>query len=161
MSKMSLLEKEVLNHVGEVVLVYDEKYNLIWHHPYDEVFTSKDSDNLQPGIIIDYNNNDGKRLATFIISASEDSDLSITNKLYEKKMDVKTCNLYMGEVDQKAKEMFCECIQLLIHEDVTLWGQAQFNEPYITFMNNLRDVYSFTYNHDCGIHPAGDYGYST
>ena len=49
--KLNLTDNEslVFGHVGEVVLVYDSKYNLIWYHPNPDMH-GKDEYDVAPAI---------------------------------------------------------------------------------------------------------------
>lgn len=99
--KLNLTDNEslVFGHVGEVVLVYDSKYNLIWYHP---------------------------------------------------------------NPDMHGKDEYDIAVNVSICEDMTIWGQVQFDEPYNAFMYNIYNQnFTCTYSHDCGIRPAPDYGFDT
>ena len=149
--KLNLTDNEslVFGHVGEVVLVYDSKYNLIWYHPNPDMH-GKDEYDVTPGIRVWYNDKDGKHLATFILAVG-DTDFP-HDKLYG----------FTNNADLDIIELIDIAVNVSICEDMTIWGQAQFDEPYNAFMYNIYNQnFTCTYSHDCGIRPAPDYGFDT
>lgn len=121
--KLTEYQKQIFNHVGEIVSVYDNSYNKIWNHPNAAHLIKDGRHALRVWVSLDKDKGPYGGDYTFILLSDGDAPEGVYDKA--------------ANVNPQAVEDIISCIMVSICEDVTVWGQDAFEEPYLSIVDKI------------------------
>lgn len=123
--KLTPYQEKLFNHVGEVVAVYDSSHKQLWSHPNHREFFKKGENNPGLRVWVSFGEDKGPYQGeyTFILTSDGPAPEGVYN--------------YEGVSDEEAVRDVISMILVSICEDVTTWGQAAFEEPFLSIVDKI------------------------
>jgi hypothetical protein len=157
--KLTKLEKAVFAYVGEVAVVFDSNFKLIRSHPFcDEIMSESENDHV-PGLRAWFNL--GKLGGVTRGFRSGEYEIIFTRGADD------PCMYDGDDYTPESLDLITQCLVAGVIEDTSAWGQAAFEEPFLTVAKGVAEAansyrLNIQFSPDCGICYNGNVlGFST